>query len=81
MVLTEKKTDSHSCTTDLLLWVEDALRGKVLEEADQELPHGLDVLRGEVGLVHEVQVEYVWAGVENVRVHQMQTRQHLEHDS
>ncbi len=64
---------------DLLLRVEDAFPRVVLEEADQKLAHGLDILRGEVGLLHEVQVEYVWSGVEDVRIHHMQAGQHLGH--
>jgi hypothetical protein len=48
-----------SCMDDLLLRVEDALPRVVLEEADQKLAHGLDILRCEVRLLHEVQVEYV----------------------
>ncbi len=46
-------------TGDLLLRVEDALPRVILKEADQKLAHGLHILRGEVGLLHEVQVEYV----------------------
>ncbi len=61
----------------LLLRVEDGFPGVVFEEADQQLPYWLHILRDEAGLVHEVEREDVGEGVKDVGVHILQAGQHL----